>query len=479
MGREVLPPGRPTSAEDDLVADRFRLERSLGNGGMGEVFVATDTVLDRQVALKRLSPQLADDDAARARFLREARALARINSPNVVGVFDAGGDRDPYLVMELIGGTTLRNELRKDRRIEPERAARIAAGVAAGLAAAHAQGVVHRDVKPSNIFLTASGVPKVGDFGIARIERGDVTLTMTGQAFGSPAYIAPEQATGGTVDARADLYSLGCVLYEMLAGRRPFEGTDAMALTYQHVHTSPVRLDALDAQVSPQLASLVDALLQKDPADRPRSADDVRQVLESIPATAPTTAELADPEHTTVLPHRAASLKGRRRPPWWLFAAAAAVVILAALALANALGGGDAPARAGGSPSTHASSAPPSTAPPTSSVSTPPATPEEAGAALISLARSMEAAGAIDAPTADEIEHTVADVLGHGDGPVNGDKNGQGNGHGHGTDALNELKAHIAEKVDGGLISASDAAQLDAAIDALARTLPAGDGEGD
>src|SRR5207249_4921319 len=115
-----------------------------------------------------------------------------------------------YLVMELIDGTTLRAELRKDARVEPERAAGIAAGVAAGLAAAHAQGVIHRDVKPSNIFLTASGAPKVGDFGIARVERGDMTLTMTGQAFGSPAYIAPEQAIGGAVDARTDLYSLGC-----------------------------------------------------------------------------------------------------------------------------------------------------------------------------------------------------------------------------------------------------------------------------
>src|SRR5216117_3914510 len=178
MGREVLPPDRAGSAEGAVVADRYRLERSLGNGGMGEVFVATDTVLDRRVALKRLSPALADDEPARARFFREARALARINSPNVVGVFDAGGDRDPYLVMELIDGTTLRAELRKDARVEPERAAGIAAGVAAGLAAAHAQGVIHRDVKPSNIFLTASGAPKVGDFGIERVERGDMTLTM-------------------------------------------------------------------------------------------------------------------------------------------------------------------------------------------------------------------------------------------------------------------------------------------------------------
>src|SRR5919198_2157609 len=226
MGREVLPPGRAETEPDELVGGRYRLERSLGNGGMGEVFVAVDTVLDRRVALKRLSPALTDDEPTRTRFFREARALARINSPNVVAVFDAAANGEPPLVMELIEGTTLRDELRRTRRIPPERAAAIGAGVAAGLAAAHAQGVIHRDVKPSNIFLKPDGEPKVGDFGIARLERGDQTLTTTGQAFGSPAYIAPEQATGGRVDARADLYSLGCVLYEMVAGRPPFEGDD-------------------------------------------------------------------------------------------------------------------------------------------------------------------------------------------------------------------------------------------------------------
>src|SRR5262245_42219295 len=172
MAREA-PPGRTETAPSVTIADRYRLERSLGSGGMGEVFIATDTVLDRRVALKQLSSTLAEDDDARSRFFREARALARINDPNVVGVFDAGEeDGTPYLVMELIEGTTLRKELRANGRLAPERARQIGAGVAAGLAAAHAQGVIHRDVKPSNIFLTTDGRPKIGDFGIARIERG-------------------------------------------------------------------------------------------------------------------------------------------------------------------------------------------------------------------------------------------------------------------------------------------------------------------
>src|SRR5262249_17292267 len=148
-------------------------------------------------------------------------------------------------------------ELRANGRLAPEPARQIGAGVAAGLAAAHAQGVIHRDVKPSNIFLTTDGRPKIGDFGIARIERGDATLTLTGQAFGSAPYMAPEQAMGGRTDARADLYSLGCVLYEMLSGRRPFAGSDAVSLAYQHLHTEPAHLDAIEGRVDPRLASLV------------------------------------------------------------------------------------------------------------------------------------------------------------------------------------------------------------------------------
>jgi len=180
-----------------LVAGRYELGRSLGNGGMGEVFVATDRTLDRHVALKELSPALTDDEDARARFFREARVLARINDPHVVGIFDTGEDAGrPFLVMELIQGTTVQDELDSNGSLTQDRAVVIGAGTAAGLAAAHARGVIHRDVKPSNIFLTSNDQPKVGDFGIARFERGDKTLTLAGGAFGSPAYIAPEQAMG-------------------------------------------------------------------------------------------------------------------------------------------------------------------------------------------------------------------------------------------------------------------------------------------
>ena len=474
MGREDLLPPASAGSGDQTIAGRYRLERSLGNGGMGDVFVATDTVLNRRVAIKRLSSALAPDEPARARFFREARALARINDPNVVAVFDAGGDTAPYLVMELIDGTTLRSELRKSGRVDPERARSIGAGIASGLAAAHAQGVIHRDIKPSNILLTTSGEPKVGDFGIARIERGDLTLTIAGQAFGSPAYVSPEQAMGGPVDARTDLYSLGCVLYEMLAGRRPFAGDDPVALTYQHLHTVPARLDALDARVAPQTASLVQAMLAKDPADRPRSADEVRRALEApVPGeetAAAATAPLAERDETAVLPRRAQTLATRRKPPWWLVAVAAGVLVVSLFAIASALRG-DAPsagpqASSSAGASSASASSPSVTSAPTS-VQAVPATPEAAGAALVALAQQMEAGGLIDKHLADEVGQTVSDVLAHMDEP---DESAA---------ALADLQGKVADDLDHGKIASADAQRLTDAIESFARSLPgAGGGNG-
>jgi serine/threonine-protein kinase len=460
MGREVLPPGRTEPGSDELVGGRYRLERSLGNGGMGEVFVATDSTLGRRVALKRLSPAVADDEAAKARFFREARALARINSSNVVAVFDAAANGDPYLVMELIQGTTLREELRRNRRIAPERAVTIAAGVAAGLAAAHAQGVIHRDVKPSNIFLTSDGEPKVGDFGIARIEHGDQTVTIPGQTFGSAAYMAPEQATNGRVDGRADIYSLGCVLYEMLAGRRPFEGSDGVALTYQHVHTDPVRVDSFDGRISPELASLVDSMLEKDPAQRPRTAEEVRDALTSI-STVAAAPPADEPDRTAVLPGRLAALGAKRATPWVPIVALTAAIVLSIFALAFAFTGDPSPrAHRSAQTSTHAPSSPT-----TSTVAPGPSTPQEAADLLVALAQQLESTGGIDQHMVEEVDHTVQDVLDRLDEPSEA------------LDKLNELKDKIGGEVDKGHVEQTAAAQLDAAIDRLARTIPSGEGD--
>jgi eukaryotic-like serine/threonine-protein kinase len=470
MDREgVLPTPPSGTAQPTVLAERYQLDRSLGNGGMGEVFEASDLTLHRSVAVKLLSPSLVQDEPARARFLREARALAQVNSPHVVAVYDAGEDGErPYLVMELVEGTTLEQELKRGGRLEPPRAVAIAKDIASGLASAHEQGIVHRDVKPSNVFLTPSDAAKIGDFGIARLERPDATLTLTGQTFGSPPYMAPEQASGGSVDARADLYSLGCVLFQMLVGRRPFSGEDAVSLVYQHVHTTPPRVDSLQPEVPVALGDLVAGLMAKDPDDRPDSAEQVRRALEAVPteavpteavgtatATVPVTA-------TAVLPRRAQA--GRRRKAWWpLVAGIAGVVVLLALTTAAILAR-DNPTAPESSPTRPASTLPSS--PPASASSVPlPQTPETAGAALLALTQQLQDAGAIDHKLAEDIQHTVDEVL---NGKGRHDENADA------TDKLNELKDTVAEAVDHGTVSAADAGRLTDAIDRLGQTLSSG-----
>jgi eukaryotic-like serine/threonine-protein kinase len=470
MDREDVLPTPPTGpALPTVLAERYQLDRSLGNGGMGEVFEATDLTLHRNVAVKLLSPSLVQDEPARARFLREARALAQVNSPHVVAVYDAGEDDErPYLVMELVEGTTLEHELERAGRLEPPRAVAIATDIASGLASAHEQGIVHRDVKPSNVFLTPSDAAKIGDFGIARLERPDATLTLTGQTFGSPPYVAPEQATGGTVDARADLYSLGCVLFQMLVGRRPFSGDDAVSLVYQHVHTTPPRVDSLHPEVPVALGDLVAGLMAKDPDDRPDSAEEVQRALESVPtepvATATATATVPVTA-TAVLPRRAQA--ERRRKPWWpLVAGIVGVVVLLALTTAAILARGD-PTAVASSPTQPVTTAPSSpAASASSSPSVPlPQTPEAAGAALLALTQQLQDAGAIDHKLADDIQHTVDEVLnGKGKHDENADP----------ADKLNELRDTVAEAVDHGTVSAADAGRLTDAIDQLGQTISSG-----
>jgi serine/threonine protein kinase len=471
MDREDVLPMPPTGpALPTVLAERYQLDRSLGNGGMGEVFEATDLTLHRNVAVKLLSPSLVQDEPARARFLREARALAQVNSPHVVAVYDAGEDDErPYLVMELVEGTTLEHELERAGRLEPPRAVAIATDIASGLASAHEQGIVHRDVKPSNVFLTPLDAAKIGDFGIARLERPDATLTLTGQTFGSPPYVAPEQATGGKVDARADLYSLGCVLFQMLVGRRPFSGDDAVSLVYQHVHTTPPRVDSLHPEVPVALGDLVAGLMAKDPDDRPDSAEEVQRALESVPteAVATATATATVPvTATAVLPRRAQA--ERRRKPWWpLVAGIAGVVVLLALTTAAILARGD-PTAAPSSPARRSSTSPSSSSPASASPSPSaplPQTPGAAGAALLALTQQLQDAGAIDHKLADDIKHTVDEVLnGKGKHDENADP----------ADKLNELKDTIAEAVDHGTVSAADAGRLTDAIDRLEQTLSSG-----
>src|SRR5919204_903792 len=212
-----------------VLGGRYEIDSVLGHGGMAEVYLGTDRVLGRRVAIKVLEPQFARDATFVARFRREAQSAAALSHPNVVNVFDTGSDDGThFIVMEYVAGKTL-SEVIKDAPLLPERAVEIAEAVAAALAFAHQAGIVHRDVKPGNIMLTSSGDVKVMDFGIARATSTD-SLTQTANVLGTATYFSPEQAQGQKVDARSDVYSLGCVLYEMLTGHPPFAGETPVSI---------------------------------------------------------------------------------------------------------------------------------------------------------------------------------------------------------------------------------------------------------
>ena len=228
--------------EGRILDARYQLGSLLGAGGMATVYLATDRVLERQVAVKVLRPPDAQDPVFVERFRREARAAARLNHPNIVAVFDSGSHADqPYLVMEYVPGQSLAQLLARQGRLAPRRAVELAIQVSAALAAAHAQGLVHRDIKPANVLISPDGQVKVTDFGIVKASAA-TTLTGTGTVLGTPAYLSPEQAQGHPVDARSDLYGLGCVLYELVCGSPPFgSGTDRspVAIATRHVRELP------------------------------------------------------------------------------------------------------------------------------------------------------------------------------------------------------------------------------------------------
>ncbi|MER8220390.1 serine/threonine-protein kinase [Streptomyces sp. NPDC094143] len=254
-----------------LLAGRYRLDVEIGRGGMGEVWRAYDETLARAVAVKLLLPQDTDATAA-SRFRLEAQTAGRLNHPNLVGVLDFGEyDNRLYLVMELVEGDSLAGVLAASGALPAGRVADLAAQAAAGLAAAHGQGIVHRDIKPANLLLDHHGTLKIGDFGIARfLDDPGAALTATGQIVGTGLYLAPERALGQPAGPASDMYSLGCVLYQLLSGRPPFQADTAVALLHQHLDAAPVPPRELGvAGLPPAFENYLLGLLAKQPEDRP------------------------------------------------------------------------------------------------------------------------------------------------------------------------------------------------------------------
>jgi len=368
-----------------VLAGRYDLGEVLGRGGMAVVRVAHDRVLHRQVAIKLLRPDLAQDPEVLSRFRREARSVAALNHPAVVGVHDVGEDapgphdaRTPFLVMELVRGATVRDLLdqhrpapdedhvRHDRAgqdqpgVGVEMAVAITTGVLEALAYSHRAGIVHRDIKPANVMLTPDGQVKVMDFGIARaLADAASTSTHTSAVLGTALYLSPEQARGLPVDARADLYSTGCLLYELLTGRPPFRGDSAVSLAYQHVNEPPEPPSALHPGLPAALDHVVLRAMAKDLADRYPDADAFRRDLEDAARgvdVAPPSAVAA--ASTTAMPAAAAQLvpvpleepeddgppadqRGRRAVVVLVALVGLALVALAAVLVPQLLGDGD------------------------------------------------------------------------------------------------------------------------------------------
>ncbi|MEU3662538.1 Stk1 family PASTA domain-containing Ser/Thr kinase [Streptomyces sp. NPDC032940] len=273
--------------EPRRLGGRYELGQVLGRGGMAEVYLAHDTRLGRTVAVKTLRADLARDPSFQARFRREAQSAASLNHPAIVAVYDTGEDyidnvSIPYIVMEYVDGSTLRELLHSGRKLLPERAMEMTIGILQALEYSHRAGIVHRDIKPANVMLTRNGQVKVMDFGIARA-MGDsgMTMTQTSAVIGTAQYLSPEQAKGEQVDARSDLYSTGCLLYELLTVRPPFVGDSPVAVAYQHVREEPQAPSVFDPEITPEMDAIVLKALVKDPDYRYQSADEMRADIEA------------------------------------------------------------------------------------------------------------------------------------------------------------------------------------------------------
>jgi beta-lactam-binding protein with PASTA domain/tRNA A-37 threonylcarbamoyl transferase component Bud32 len=311
------------TSQPKLVGGRYELGELLGRGGMAEVHRALDLRLGRPVAVKELRADLATDPTFQARFRREAQSAAGLNHPTIVAVYDTGeetnpltGTSIPYIVMELVEGQTLRDVLREGRKLLPERALELTVGVLDALSYSHKAGIVHRDIKPANVMLTPTGQVKVMDFGIARaVADTSATMTQTAAVIGTAQYLSPEQARGETVDARSDIYSAGCLLYELLVGRPPFVGDSPVSVAYQHVREQPVPPSQLDPEITPDIDAITLKALAKDADDRYQSAREFKNDITRVLAGQQATAAIPRPVPESEVPTRVATRAVATPPP--------------------------------------------------------------------------------------------------------------------------------------------------------------------
>ena len=450
--------------EGRVLADRYAVGELLGRGGMAEVYLATDRVLDRPVAVKVLGGWLAHDGTFVERFRREALAAARLSHPYLVAVYDTGSEAGiHYIVMEHVPGETLADALRNEGRLQPSRAAGIARRLAEALAVAHASGIVHRDVKPANVMLTPDGGTKLMDLGIARGLDGE-TITRASSILGTAGYVSPEQARGERVDQRSDIYSLGCVLYEMLTGRPPFEADSPVAVAYKHVHEETAAPSSVEPSIPPSLDAVTLRAMAKDPAARFQSVEEMAAAIDDrtvpVPSMAPT-APLPVTEPTQRLPRRA-DRPGPRRP--------LAPLLLGLLALGTLVGfafalvGGEEPTgavqpRRSPSPSVSQSPSPPSPSPTTQTPAPDPV--EGAAGALFALVDDGLAGDEISPKAAEEIRKKVNEALKKF---ADGDTEGA-------IKELEDLKEKLEDLVDHDEIEHSQEQRLDRAIDDLAEQM--------
>jgi serine/threonine-protein kinase len=478
---------------DGLLGGRYRLHHVLGRGGMAVVWEADDQRLGRRVAVKVLDRAGLSDPSALAQFDREARTVAQLTHPNVVTVHDVGVDDGVgYLVMELVAGHSLADRLTRGP-LAIDEATRIAGQVCAALSAAHAAGVVHRDVKPANILITPAGAAKVCEFGIAHDPhdaRGARAAVAT--VTGTSEYMAPEQVSGGAVDYRADLYSLGCVLYAMLTGRPPFSGDTPHDVGWRHLHDEAVPVSVGRPGVSSDLSDLVGRLLAKDPAQRPRSAGDVSARLASTPGeataadanspvSAPTLAMSRDRpirgsaavmQHTQTMPALEyvddppyVGGRGIRLSPSWLAGLAVvfvAVVVLAIVALTHRQPNVQANPPVGAQSSATSTPTPP--APTTSAPSF--GSPAQAISAIQAALQTQVQMG-LDRGISRDLNHQLNDIqheMNHGDG--GGDAAGK----------VNDLGDKLSSLFQDGKISQAAYDTLKPMVDQLATLVSSSSG---